>query len=120
MKKILIGVCFVLLSLAIASWIYRDETSLLLVFDQLDPEQKFSAGHTPASSDYSQPAGWAVLPDRGDSADALASIGVIDQPASAAANVFFIHPTEYFDTANWNQLAKPAITRPSLVRQSSN
>jgi hypothetical protein len=103
MKKILAGALLVLLLLAAASFIYRDEISLMMAFNQLKPAQPFSAGSRPTSPDYSQPASWAALPEREDSADALPAIGAIDQQAGAAVDVFFIHPTTYFGTANWNQ-----------------
>lgn len=103
MKKILAGALLVLLLLAAASFVYRDEISLLMAFNQLKPAAPFSASSRPTSPDYAQPASWAALPDRQDSADALPAIGAIDQQIGAAVDVFFIHPTTYFGTANWNQ-----------------
>jgi hypothetical protein len=102
-KKILVGAAFVLLLLAAASFVYRDEISLLMAFNKLKPAQSFSAGGRPASPDYAQAASWAALPDREDSADALPTIAAMDQQNSAAVDVFFIHPTTYFGGANWNQ-----------------
>lgn len=103
MKKMLVVALLVLLSLAVASFIYRGEISMLMAFNKLKPVHRFRADHTPASPDYSQPSSWAALPEREESADALAAIGVMEQPSSAPVDVFFIHPTTYFGTANWNQ-----------------
>ncbi len=103
MKKILVGLLIVGALLSAASLVYRDEISMLLAFNKLKPARSFSSGTRPASPDYSQASSWAALPDREDSADALPAIGVIDQQARAAVDVFFIHPTTYFGTANWNQ-----------------
>ena len=103
MKKILLGVLIVAALLGAATFVYRDEIAVLLAFNRLKPAQPFSAASTPASPDYSQRESWAALPDREDSADALPAIGVMDQQASAAVDVFFVHPTTYFGTGNWNQ-----------------
>lgn len=103
MKKILFGVLIVVALLGAASFVYRDEIAMLLAFNKLKPAQPFSTASTPASPDYSQQGSWAALPDREDSADALVAIGVMDQQENAAVDVFFVHPTTYFGTANWNQ-----------------
>jgi hypothetical protein len=103
MKKILLGVSLLLALLGAAALLYRDEIATLIAFNRLKPPRPFSAAITPASPDYSQRESWAALPDRADSADALMKFGVIDQQASAAVDVFFVHPTTYFGTGNWNQ-----------------
>ena len=103
MKKILLAALLLLGLLGAAMFVYRDELSVLMAFNQLKPARPFSAGGSPASPDYSQPASWAALPDQQHSADPLAAIGVMEQPSSGAVDVFFVHPTTYFGTANWNQ-----------------
>lgn len=103
MKKILLGVSLVIALLGAATFVYRDEIATLLAFNKLKPAQPFSSASAPASPDYSQRESWAALPDREDSADVLPAIGVMDQQASAAVDVFFVHPTTYFGTDNWNQ-----------------
>ncbi len=103
MKKILIGVLLLALLAGAASYIYREEISMLMAFNKLKPATPFSNASSPASPDYSRAESWAALPERADSADALPEIGVMDQQASAAVDVFFIHPTTYFGTGNWNQ-----------------
>lgn len=103
MKKILIGVLLVALLAGAASYIYRDEIGMLMAFNELKPAAPFRNASSPASPDYSRLESWAALPDRADSADALPAIGVTDQQANAPVDVFFIHPTTYFGTSNWNQ-----------------
>jgi hypothetical protein len=103
MKKILIAVLLLLLLAGAASWLYRDEISMLIAFNKLKPAQSFSADSTPASPDYSQPSSWAALAEREDSVDVLVPVGGMEQQTRAAVDVFFIHPTTYFGTANWNQ-----------------
>lgn len=103
MKKILLVALAVVALLAAAMFVYRDEIAMMLAFNKLKPAQPFSAASTPASPDYAQPESWAALPDRQDSADALPAIGVMDHQADAAVDVFFVHPTTYFGTDNWNQ-----------------
>ncbi len=103
MKKILFIVSIIVALLGAATFVYRDEIAMMMAFNKLKPAQPFSTASTPASPDYSQRESWAALPDREDSADALPAIGVLDQQASAAVDVFFVHPTTYFGTERWNQ-----------------
>lgn len=103
MKKVLVGVLLVALLAAAAAFVYRDEIGMLVAFNKLKPAAPFRNASAPPSPDYSQPASWAALPERADSADALPAIGVLDEQANAAVDVFFVHPTTYFGTDNWNQ-----------------
>lgn len=103
MKKILSGALLVALLAGAASYIYRDEIRMLMAFNKLKPAATFRNASSPASPDYSRAEHWAALPDRADSADVLPAIGVMDQQSNAAVDVFFIHPTTYFGTDNWNQ-----------------
>lgn len=103
MKKILVGMLLVSLLAGIASWLYRDEISMLVAFNKLKPAAPFSSARSPAAPDYSRPESWAALPDREDAADALPALDIMDQQENAAVDVFFIHPTTYFGTDNWNQ-----------------
>lgn len=103
MKKILWGVLIVVALLGAATFVYRDQIATLLAFNKLKPERPFVSANTPASPDYSQPQSWAALPDREDAADILAAMDAVDRQSSAAVDVFFVHPTTYFGTGNWNQ-----------------
>ncbi|MET0533414.1 MAG: DUF3089 domain-containing protein [Steroidobacter sp.] len=93
----------IVLLLGAAVFVYRDEIAMMRAFNKLKPAQPFSSAETPTSPDYAQRDSWAALADREDSADALPAIGVMDQQANAPVDVFFVHPTTYFGTDNWNQ-----------------
>lgn len=65
------------------------------------PSAHFDAKSLPAAPDYHDPAVWSALPNREDAADiAMAAHPGIDQ-RSAAADVFYIHPTTYIGRS-WN------------------
>ncbi|MDF1561491.1 MAG: DUF3089 domain-containing protein [Deltaproteobacteria bacterium] len=68
----------------------------------LVPDQPFAQTEAPAAPDYADEASWAALPDREDDAD-VAPEGESDGQATAAVDVFFVHPTTYYDDAFWNQ-----------------
>src|SRR5688500_17031525 len=68
------------------------------------PKGHFSDVHLPAP-DYALPKNWSALPDRLDSADLIAIPEWKDMQATAAADVFFLHPTSYTGQrgqTNWN------------------
>ena len=103
MKKLLTGALFLILLAAAAAFVYRDQIGMLLAFNKLKPAQPFSSASSPASPDYAQSRSWAALPDRKDAADAVPAVGVQDLQENAPVDVFFIHPTTYLGTDNWNQ-----------------
>lgn len=79
----------------------------------LKPRHDF-ATYTPyPGPDYAQDSLWAALPTRHDSADAAPRYsGLRDEQATAAADVFFIHPTTYY----WNEAWNADLTRAKLNR----
>ncbi|AMJ67013.1 DUF3089 domain-containing protein [Hymenobacter sp. PAMC 26628] len=69
----------------------------------LKPAHGFTATTPAPAPDYAQESSWAALPTRRDSADALPrAAGLRDGQATAAADVFFIHPTSYYWRGSWN------------------
>ena len=69
----------------------------------LQPRRAFAAYTPTAAPDYAQDSCWAALPTRRDSADAVPlKSGLRDGQATAAADVFFVHPTTYYRPAAWN------------------
>lgn len=65
----------------------------------------------PPAPDYAQRSSWAALPDRSDAADVVPENDPFgDRQASAAVDVFYIHPTTYRETAYWNQPIDDAKT----------
>jgi len=67
----------------------------------LKPKAPFDASKLAAPPDYSQPATWAARPDMKDRADFVPP-GVADTQADAPADVFYIHPTTWFNLEVWN------------------
>lgn len=61
----------------------------------------FSRTAAPAAPDYAQRENWAALPNKDDPAD-LTPDGLTNQQATAAADVFYLHPTIYADTRKGN------------------
>ena len=98
-----------------AAWMYRDMTKtiprllcLLILFLPacspgcfLAPGDEFDVEKVPTPPDYGERTSWAALPDKDDNAD-LTPPGVEDRQDEATADVFFIHPTTFFDRSRWN------------------
>jgi hypothetical protein len=102
MKKVLIVVAVLVVAAGTALFIYRDRIGMMIAFGRMKPEVSFAESKPPATPDYGQPQSWAALPDREDLADVLPGSDVQDQQATAAVDVFFVHPTTLFGK-NWNQ-----------------
>jgi hypothetical protein len=67
------------------------------------PPRGFEAAFVPAEPDYAAPASWAALPETPDGADALPPGAEVEAAqAEAPADVFFVHPTTYYDRRRWN------------------
>lgn len=77
---------------------YSILTLLILIFSG------YSFAQAPTAPDYSNLDNWASSPYKTDTSDKIPA-GLNDEEADKKADVFFIHPTSYFnksDTANWN------------------
>ncbi|WP_324675781.1 DUF3089 domain-containing protein [Hymenobacter sp. GOD-10R] len=69
----------------------------------IKPSRDFARYPSTASPDYAQAANWAALPERRDSVDTVPyGTTLRDQQNTAAADVFFVHPTTYYSRASWN------------------
>ncbi|MGH8177213.1 MAG: DUF3089 domain-containing protein [Steroidobacter sp.] len=110
MKKVLIAVAVVLVLISAAAFIYRDQLGMLIAFQRIKPDHAFAEGTRPDAPDYAQAQHWAALPEREDAADLPPGADVQDHQAVASVDVFFVHPTTYFKTANWNQPLEDANT----------
>ena len=65
----------------------------------------FNAEHIPSPPDYSNINYWSALPDKKDSADNIPAdspIELFDGQASAAVDVFYIYPTQFYSRDQWN------------------
>ncbi|HEX8350568.1 MAG TPA: DUF3089 domain-containing protein, partial [Hymenobacter sp.] len=68
----------------------------------IKPSRDFDGYPVSPSPDYSQATNWAALPDRIDAADVVPSSLLHDQQRTAAADVFFVHPTTFYGRGTWN------------------
>jgi hypothetical protein len=67
------------------------------------PRNDFDAYQTPAAPDYSRDESWCALPWKKDSADVVPSNSSLnDSQDSAQVDVFYIHPTTYYNRKSWN------------------
>jgi len=67
------------------------------------PQVAFERSLVPAAPDYSDPNHWAALPTMKDHADLVPSRSSFsNNQQQAQADVFYIHPTTYFDGEAWN------------------
>ena len=82
-------------------WIYLSNVLLLGCSEPLPPQASFDAHELPTPPDYTLADAWASLPDKQDPADELPK-GVAPTSKPKTVDVFFIHPTTFFDTSRWN------------------
>lgn len=69
----------------------------------LKPSATFDVANVPPAPDYSQADTWAALPTKSDNADVVPpESGVVDSQAEAVVDVFFVHPTTYYQDDMWN------------------
>jgi hypothetical protein len=82
----------------------------VVAFDQplkiallLKPWHGYDAKLAPPAPDYTSDDAWAALPGRKDNADLVPpGSGLTDDQAAAQVDVFFIHPTTYYQKSGWN------------------
>jgi len=120
MKKFLIGFGSVVIVLVVIAFIFRDALLFGAMYVFLKPNTAFSTAAVPGTPDYAQPQYWAALPDRADLADTVPGPGVHDEQAAAPVDVFFVHPTTFYSSSNWNQplpdIRTDAITDGFVLR----
>ena len=94
---LLLGIGGMLLAVALVAVVLTADRWMM---DAMDPGA-FDPALTPPAPDYADPASWAARPDTADGADvALPGLPAID-PAAAAADVFYVHPTTWLG-GGWN------------------
>ena len=105
MKKIILIIAGIfLLGIGVVAFIYRDLIPIAYDFYQMMPDKSFDETIPPPAPDYASDSWWAALPGRSDEADVIPNADVIDNQPDASVDVFFIHPTTYFEAGNsWNQ-----------------
>jgi hypothetical protein len=74
------------------------------------------SAQTPAAPDYSNLDNWAASPYKMDTSDKIPD-GLDDEEKDKKADVFYVHPTSYFDesdTASWNAW----LTDPIVIEET--
>ena len=102
MQKWAIGLIVVLAVIAAGLYLFRENLMFLAFSSQLKPDTAFAETDPPTAPDYSQAMHWAALPESFDNAD-YAPPGERDAQSGAEVDVFYVHPTTYFNSAGWNQ-----------------
>ena len=67
------------------------------------PTRTFAANGVPPLPDYGDQANWAALPQAMGAAAMVPEGQSAIDPAVAEADVFYVHPTTYVGTGNWNE-----------------
>jgi hypothetical protein len=101
-----LGCIFVITLLIVAGAFAMFEWGGRALLDQAVPKGHFEAAKTGHGPDYSLPASWVARPDLSDDPSHWVPSGVAAAPASGAA-VFYVHPTTYLTTAEWNAPLDP-------------
>jgi len=124
MKKALIIIGAVVAVVVIAAVVFRDALQFAAMSFMMQPAESFADTEPPPAPDYANPDHWAALPGREDLADVTPTGAVRDNQAEAEVDVFFIHPTTYYENSGWNQdLANEpvnAITDYGVLRNQAS
>ncbi|MDP6376993.1 MAG: DUF3089 domain-containing protein [Pseudomonadales bacterium] len=123
MKKFLIITGVIAAVLLVLGIVFRDMLQFAVMAYTLKPGTEFAETTPPSAPDYANAEHWAALPDRDDKADVTPG-EVVDNQATAAVDVFFIHPTTYYSGDGWNQpldnAQANAITDDGVLRNQAS
>ncbi len=103
MKKALIIIGAAIALIAIAAFVFRAPLQFALFSFMIQPAESFADTEPPPAPDYANADHWAALPEREDLADVTPNEAVQDNQAEAEVDVFFIHPTTFYEGSGWNQ-----------------
>ncbi len=110
-KSLTMLVLAVLVVLGGVAWISRDRIGQWLFWASIKPRQSFEQTAPPPVPDYADDKNWAALPQTRDPADSVPDAALAPLQEQAQVDVFFVHPTTYFDKAAWNQPPEHALSR---------
>lgn len=125
LKRFLAILFIGIMTLGALAVVFRKALFLALLGIILRPEVAFDPAKAPPAPDYADPTAWAALPDKQDPSDWLPADYVeVDNPLREKVDVFYIHPTGFFGTKNWNaamhERSRPGIpTEAMLASQAS-
>ena len=109
----------------VTAYVFRKPIFEAVLGRYLRPSDPFDATKVPPAPDYADPANWVALPDKEDASDWLPPGFVeADNPLREQVDVFYVHPTGFFGTHNWNaamgERSEPGIpTEAMLASQAS-
>ncbi len=103
MKKFFALLAIVIVVLGTIAYFNRSTLGFFAMMVMLKPDHSYAEVPAPPAPDYSQRDSWAALPDEVDLADTLPGGGAIDVQADSPVDVFFVHPTTYYQSDTWNQ-----------------
>ncbi|MBL4788675.1 MAG: DUF3089 domain-containing protein [Kordiimonadaceae bacterium] len=91
--------------------------AMQLWLNAIEPKQDFDEGLVPPEPDYADAANWAARPEAMAAAAFTPKGAIAIDPADAKVDVFYVHPTTYLGTGNWNAdiSGDPAGTRASEI-----
>ena len=101
-QKIVLYTCVVAVVLGGAAFVFREELLVAALAFRIAPDHDFEPERVPAAPDYTRDSAWAALPGKANPSDntpEASSAGTTPRDAA----VFFIHPTTWFGSDNWNQ-----------------
>lgn len=124
-KKSALAVAAIVAAGGLAAYVFRKALFMLVLATYLRPDVPFDAAKVPPAPDYADPASWVALPSVDDPSDWLPADYVeVENPLRDSVDVFYVHPTGFFGTHNWNaamhERSEPGIpTGAMLASQAS-
>lgn len=118
MKKFFLVLVGVIAIALVLGYLNRDTIGYWMAGQVMTPKGDFDPAANQSAPDYSNPTSWSARPDTQDGADTVAG-SFTDNQASAAADVFFIHPTTYLSADAWNAPLDDAAAN-ELIENSVN
>lgn len=97
--------------LGVLAWIARDRIGQWLFWASIKPAASFEQMAPPPAPDYADDQNWAALPQTEDPADRVPDPALAGLQDQAPVDVFFVHPTTYYNKASWNQPPDHAVSR---------
>jgi len=97
-RKLLVGIVAFLVVVGVVLFMVPVTVWMSLF---LRPGHDFDHARVPVPPNYTSPESWAALPERDDAADFLPR-GLSAVPGPRLADVFYVHPTTYYNSAEWN------------------
>ena len=104
MKKILVSLALLVVVVVFTGFVFRDQLGMVAAMYFAAPDEPFDEWEQPETPSYADKASWAALPEIEEGSDLRPDNLVFDDmPPAERANLFFVHPTTFYSTDNWNQ-----------------